>query len=191
MKFLAVIVFSISTASMAFWGNTNTWSPFGTGTGYNNPAPWGNNSNWNPFTSGASGQWSPKNDAANLSRFGAKPPVLMQYKKDPRFQPNYYLGEFQNQVQPSNWLRETDFASTLEQVGSDDKSFTVGDFSIFGLSDSYARAKAETLGLGRVLRDHAVQHSNSVLGDKSTIYGKQGYALSPAASSTEQIKKDK
>ena len=67
--------------------------------------------------------------------------------------------------------------------------FRVDDFSSFGLSDGYVRAKEETFGVGRVLRDRALQQTNDVFGDRSNIYGKQGYALSPAASSTRKINK--
>jgi hypothetical protein len=99
------------------------------------------------------------------------------------------MPSFQNRVKPSNWLQETDFASTLQKIGGPEKSFIVDDFAAFGLSDGYVRAKAETFGVGRVLRDHALQQTNDVFGDRSNIYGKQGYALSPAASSTRKINK--
>jgi hypothetical protein len=97
------------------------------------------------------------------------------------------MPSFQNRVEPSNWLKKTDFTSTLEQIGGQEKSFIVDDFAAFGLSDGYERAKTETFGLGRVIRNHVLQQTNDVLGDRSTIYGKQGYALSPAASSTRKI----
>ncbi|TEU26467.1 MAG: hypothetical protein E3I13_00475 [Gammaproteobacteria bacterium] len=186
MKFLPIILILTSSATSAFWdGNNANWSPFGSGTGYNNQAPWSNNSDWNPF--GGSSNWSPRNDAANLSRYGGRPQSLKQYRKNPAFQPTNAVPSFQNRVKPSNWLKETDFASTLQKVGGKEKSFIVDDFAAFGLSEGYARAKAETFGVGRVLRDHASQHTNDIFGDKSTIYGKQGYALSPAASSTRKI----
>ncbi len=186
MKFLPIILILSSSTASAFWGGNNTnWMPFGTGTGYNNQSPWSNNSNWNPF--GTGGNWSPRNDAANLSRYGARPKALMQYRKDPRFQVNNTVPEIQNRIRPSNWLTETDFASTLKDMGDQDKTFVVDDFAAFGLSEGYARAKAETFGVGRVLRDHATQHTNDIFGDRGTIYGKQGYALSPAASSTQKI----
>ncbi|HAE05009.1 MAG TPA: hypothetical protein DCG46_00005 [Gammaproteobacteria bacterium] len=155
------------------------------GTGYNNQAPWANNSDWNPF--GTSGSWGPRNDAANLSRYGARPVSLTQYRQNPVFRPVDTMSSFQDRVKPSNWLKETDFASTLQQAGGQDKTFIVDDFAAFGLSDGYVRAKAETFGVGRVLRDHALQQTNDAFGDTSTIYGKQGYALSPAASSTRKI----
>jgi len=177
MKFLAAILVISSSAVSAFWnGNNTSWSPFGMGTGYNNQAPWANNSDWNPF--GTSGNWGPRNDAANLSRYGARPQSLTQYRQNPVFRPIDTMPSFQDRVEPSNWLKETDFAST---------TFIVDDFAAFGLSDGYVRAKAETFGVGRVLRDHALQQTNDVFGDTSTIYGKQGYALSPAASSTRKI----
>ncbi len=188
MKFLITILVISSSTVSAFWnGNNTNWSPFGAGTGYNNQAPWANNSDWNPF--GTSGGWSPRNDAANLSRYGARPQSLTRYRQNPMFRPVDSMPSFQNRVKPSNWLKETDFASTLQNIGGPEKSFIVDDFSSFGLSDGYVRAKEETFGVGRVLRDHALQQTNDVFGDRSTIYGNQGYALSPAASSTRKINK--
>jgi len=88
MKALAVLTITVISSVHAFWeGNNANWSPFGTGTGFNNTTPWGDNSNWNPFVT--SGNWDPRNDASNLSRYGGRPQSLIQYKKDPRFQPNY------------------------------------------------------------------------------------------------------
>ena len=82
MKLLAVILIISSSVVGAFWnGNNANWPPFGAGTGYNNQAPWGDNSNWSPFFA-TDGRWNPKNDAANLSRYGARPHVLTQYKND-------------------------------------------------------------------------------------------------------------
>jgi len=175
MKLLAVILIISSSVVGAFWnGNNANWPPFGTGTGYNNQAPWGDNSNWNPF-SATDGRWNPKNDAANLSRYGARPHVLTQYKKDPRFQPNYPESVFQNRANPSNWLTETDFASTLRGMGKENKDFIIGDdFSMFGLSRDYARAKPET-------------RQNNKADSTYNVYGKQGYGLSPAASSTNRV----
>jgi len=188
MKFLVAILVMSSSAVSAFWnGNNSNWSPFGVGTGYNNQAPWANNSDWNPF--GTSGSWGPRNDAANLSRYGARPQSLTQYRQNPVFRPIDTMPSFQDRVEPSNWLKETDFASTLQEVGDQSKTFIVDDFAAFGLSDGYVRAKAETFGVGRVLRDHALQQTNDVFGDRSNIYGMQGYALSPAASSTRKINK--
>ncbi len=190
MKILTVILTIFSSTAGAFWdGNNANWSPFGVGTGYNNQAPWGDNSNWNPF-SATDGRWGPKNDAANLSRYGARPHALTQYKKNPRFQPNYAAPVFQNRVKPSNWLTETDFASTLRDIGKQNKDFIVGDdFSMFGLSADYARVKAETVGLGRMLRDYETSQPRQNIKTNSTdnIYGKQGYGLSPAASSTNRV----
>jgi hypothetical protein len=94
------------------------------------------------------------------------------------FRPGDSMPNFQDRVKPSNWLKETDFDSTLQQAGGQGKTFIVDDF---------VRAKSETLGLGRMLRDQALQQTNDVFGDRSTIYGKQGYSLSPAASSTQKI----
>jgi hypothetical protein len=186
MKLLAAILVISSSTVSAFWnGNNTNWSPFGAGSSYNNQVPWANNSDWNPF--GTSGSWSPRNDAANLSRYGAHPQSLTRYRQNQEFRPVDTMPSFQNRVKPSNWLKETDFASTLEQIGGQEKSFIVDDFAAFGLSDGYERAKSETFGLGRVLRNHALQQTNDIFGDRSTIYGKQGYALSPAASSTRKI----
>jgi hypothetical protein len=185
MKFLAILLITAITSVHAFWdGNNTNWSPFGAGTGYNNQAPWGDNSNWNPF-SATDARWSPKNDAANLSRYGNRPPVLMQYKKDPRFQPSYLVRpSFQNRIKPSNWLTETDFASTLIDMGEHNKDFFVDDnFSPLDLPKSYLRAKSESVGINKMLRDRAplAPYKN---GATDNIYGKQGYGLSPAASST-------
>jgi len=186
MKFLAIILVVSSSTVGAFWnGNNSNWAPFGVGTGYNNQAPWSNNSNWNPF--GMSGDWSPRNDAANLSRYGSRPQVLTQYRQDPRFRVDNNIAQIQNRIKPSNWLTTTDFSSTLQDVGDQQKTFIVDDFAAFGLAGGYARAKAETFGIGGVLRDYALENTNSIFGDTSTIYGRQGYALSPAASSTRKI----
>lgn len=188
MKFLAIILVIASSAVGAFWnGNNVNWSPFGAGTGYNNQAPWGNRSNWYPF-SVSDGRWNPKNDAANLSRYGNRPPILMQYKKDPRFKPSYPMRPiFHNRVKPSNWLTETDFASTLRGIGVHNKDFFVDDnFSMLGLPNSYTRPKSETLGLSKMLRNHvpSVRYQN---GSTDNIFGKRGDMLSPAASSTNRI----
>ena len=183
----ATTVIILSNSANAFWsGSGNDWAPFGAGTGYNNQAPWGNNSNWNPF--GTTSNWSPSNDAANLSRYGARPQVLRQYRKDSRFNPNQFVPVFQNRVKPSNWLTETDFTSTLRDIGNQNNMFNVDDFAAIGLPIGYTRTKAEALGLGRVLQDYARQREDNPLGTTDTIYGQQGYALSPAASSTFRIK---
>ena len=188
MKILTIILLISSSTVSAFWnGNNVNWSPFGAATGYNNQAPWGDSSNWNPF-SATDARWSPKNDAANLSRYGNRPPVLMQYKKDPKFKPSYPMRPtFQNRVKPSNWLSETDFASTLRGIDEHNKDFFVDDnFSMLALPKSYARAKAETLGLSERFRDNmpSAPYQN---GSNDNIYGKQGYGLSPAASSTNRV----
>ncbi len=186
MKVLAVLLITVITSVHAFWnGNNTNWSPFGAGTGYNNQAPWGDNSNWNPF-SATDARWSPKNDAANLSRYGNRPPVLMQYKKDPRFAPVYPSPVSERRIKPSNWLTDTDFASTLQDFGSQSKNFIVDDFSRFTRSADYARAKEETFGIDRMIRDYA-PYKKQTVGNSDNIYGKQGYSLSPAASSTQQI----
>ena len=103
------------------------------------------------------------------------------------FRPIDTVPSFQDRVEPSNWLKETDFASTLQEVGDQSKTFIVDDFAALGLSDGYVRAKAETFGVDRALRDHALQQTNDVFGDRGAIYGIQGYALSPAAASTRKI----
>ena len=191
---LPIFVLAISTSVPAFWGgnnnwtpfSTNSWSPFGSGTGYNNQAPWGGSSNWNPMATG--GNWSPRNDAANMSRYGAHPYSLVQYRNNPMFQYEPLAPAVQNRVQPSDWLTETDFAATLEEIeNNESKTFIIDDFAAFGLTDGYVRAKSETLGLGRGIRDHLGQHTDNLFGTTDTIYGKQGYALSPAASSTVKI----
>ncbi len=194
INFLPIVVLTISTSVPAFWGgnnswspfNVNSWSPFGGATGLNNPAPWSNSSNWNPLGSGD--VWNPSNDAAMMSRYSARPKSLMKYRKGSNFVPNNVAPRAKNVVKPSNWLTETDFAATLEEVQKNEtKTFIVDDFAAFGLLDGYERAKSETLGLGKIIRDHVGQHKSSFFGTTDTIYGKQGYALSPAASSTVKI----
>ncbi len=185
MKALPILLLFLVTSTHSFWDGKNAnWSPFGSGTGYNNSAPWGGNSNWNPFVT--SGKWGPKNDAANLSRYGARPQTLMQYRKEPRFTPVYPVPVSERRIKPSNWLTDTDFASTLQDFGSHGKNFIADEFSPFSQSVEYARTKAETFGLERVLRDYA-PYKKQAIGTSENIYGRQGYSLSPAASSTQQI----
>jgi len=139
MKFLAIILLISSSTVSAFWnGNNANWSPFGAGTGYKSQTPWSSNSDWNPFGV----RWSPRTDAANLSRYGARPQSLTHYKKNPVYQPVNTMLSFQNRVKPSNWLRETDFTSTLHEIGRQEKSFIVDDFAVFNLSDGYALSPA-------------------------------------------------
>ncbi len=112
---LPIFVLTLSTSVPAFWGgnnnwspfNTNSWAPFGSGTGYNSSTPWSGNSNWNPF--GTSNNWSPRNDAANMSRYSGRPSSLMQYRRNPGFRPNNIALEVNDVVKPSNWLTETVF----------------------------------------------------------------------------------
>ena len=181
MKKLIPAVFLFFTINVsAFWGNNN-WSPFGNNTGYYNNAPWGSSSNWNPFSSGDS--FNPMYDAKNMSLYGVDPRHLGPYntKNDA-----YYL--IQNQTRPSNWLQETDFASTLDKTNNQvDKGFIVDELKAFGLSDGYARAKAESLGFERALHSYRTNTRGSEKTHTEGVYGKQGYGLSPAASSTNKI----
>lgn len=189
MKFLAVILIISSSTVSAFWnGNNAIFSPFGPGTGYYNQTPWGGNSNLNPF-SATGGRWNPRNDAANLSRYGGRPSILIQYKKDPAFQPRHPMRPIlQNKVKPTNWLLQTDFASTLRGMDENNKNFVVDDnFSMLGLPGGYTHAKAETLGLSKVLRAH-VPSARYQNGSTDNTYGKQDYRLSPAATSTNRVK---
>ncbi len=181
MKESAVVIFLFYAINVsAFWGGSN-WSPFGNNTGYYSNAPWGAGSNWNPFSSSAN--FDPMYDAKNMSRFGIDPRYLGRYnsKSDP-----HYL--IPNHTQPSNWLQETDFASTLDKTNNDNsKGFIVDELKAFGLSDGYARAKAESLGFERALSSYRNNNKGSEKSYTDGIYGKQGYSLSPAASSTNKI----
>ena len=168
MKTLLILLLFLAVNAQSFWGGNNAnWSPFGSGTGYNNTPPWGSNSNWNPFVT--NGRWGPNNDAANLSRYGVRPKTLTQYRKKPRYVPIYPIPVSERRIKPSNWLTNTDFASTMQDFRSQGKNFIIDEFPLFLNSTDYAPYKKQTTG------------------KTDNIYRKQGYSLSPAASSTQQI----
>jgi len=185
MKALSLLLLLLVANVQSFWDGKNpNFAPFGSGTGYNSTTPWSVNSNWNPFVT--NGKWGPENDAANLSRYGARPQALMQYKKNPRFMPVYPTPISESRIKPSNWLTDTDFASTMQGFKAQANNFIVDELSPFSNSTYYAPAKAETFDLDRALRDRA-PYKKHTIGNTDNIYGKQGYSLSPAASSTQQI----
>lgn len=175
---LLVILLAASTSNvLAFWGG-NSWSPFGN-----------SNSNWSPFSTGLStSQWSPKNDAANMSRYGAYPRSLMQYKKNPKFVPSSTIPEATNLVQPSNWLVETDFTSTLEKIKDSSKTFFVNETSDMGFVEDYKRIQKEASNINKEVRNY-INNRTGNLSSTDYIYGKQGYAISPAAASTAKIER--
>ncbi len=183
MNFLVIFLTTLSLNAAAFF-NTGSFSPFGSGTGFNNSNPWSSNSNWNPFSE--NGQFSPENDAKNLARYGAHPRTLKNYRQDPRFKPENVMTQTINQVQPSNWLTETDFSKTLETIkNTGSKTFFVGESPI-NFDQGYQRIRTEAQEIDRSVRDYIQQHSKQ-LGSTDNIYGKQGYALSPAASSVSRV----
>ena len=183
MNFLAILLLSVSTSSSAFF-NLNNWSsPFSSGTGHYNNIPWSGNSKWNPFSTG--NQFSPENDARNLAKYGSKPKALEKYRSNSNYvskMPAYVVPEV---VKPSNWLTETDFGSTLEKISSTGgKDFFVNQPS-FG--QEIQKIKDESLKIDQAVREYMQKYSNESLGSVDSIYGKQGYALSPAAVSTTRI----
>ena len=188
VNFLVFLLMVLSVNASAFWGGNNFF-PFTSGlnSGYNNPWAGTSNTNWGPFAT--ADQWSPENDAANMSRYGAHPRSLQQYKEDPRFRPENIATETQNLVKPSNWLTDTDFSATLEKIkDTGNKTFFVNETPT-SFDQGYQRIKSETENIDKAVKDYIQQYSNQ-LGSVDGIYGKQGYALSPAALSTARIVKN-
>ncbi|MBC8493532.1 MAG: hypothetical protein ISR70_01035 [Candidatus Thioglobus sp.] len=180
---MSASVFSISLSVSAFF-NTNSFPAFGSGTGYNSTVPWSNNANWNPMSMGG-GQYSPANDAKNLSRYGAYPRSLQQYRQDPRFRPANSMMPMANPVQPSNWLTDTDFSKTLEQIkSSGNKTFFVNEMPI-NFEQGYQHIQNQTEDIQRAIETQMKNYRNT-----DSIYGKQGYELSPAASSTSRVESE-
>lgn len=164
---LSVLSF-VSFNAVAFF-NTNGLSPFGNGTGYTSQAPWSNNSNWNPMSAGE--QYSPQNDARNMSRFGARPATLKNYRQNNALQQNNAMMATPNQIQPSNWLQETDFSKTLDQIqGSGSKTFFVNEMPV-SFNDGYKQMRSQSQNAAQAVRG-------------------QMQSLSPAASSTPRINTD-
>ncbi len=186
MKKINLLLISLGVISLnvsAFF-NTDNFSPFGGNSGYGNSAPWGDNLNWNPMLTGG-GQYAPTNDARNMSRFGAHPRSLQNYRQDPRFRPANSRMPMTNPVQPSNWLTDTDFSKTLEQIqNSGSKTFFVNEMPI-SFESGYQRIQDQSREI-----QQAVEAQMDRYGDTNNIYGKQGYELSPAASSTSRVETD-
>ena len=187
MKLGVILALSISTTAGAFFNGNNWSSPFGSGTGAHNNNPWGNNSAWNPF---AGGQFSPANDARNLSRYGANPESLKRYQQNSAYVPSMPTQVFDT-AKPSNWLQETDFSSTLEQIeNTGNKMFYVNQPSF---ASQFQKIQQESQEIDQAVRDYMQRYDNSRAGTYSNegIYGKQGYALSPAAMSTSKVEQSK
>jgi len=170
MKKTNLILISLCTASFgatAFF-NADSFAPFGNGTGHTSQTPWSSDSNWNPMSTGE--QYSPANDARNMSRYGARPGTLKNYRQNNTFQPNNAMMATPNQLQPSNWLQETDFSKTLEQIkGSDSKTFFVNEMPV-NFNEGYQQIQSRSQNIKQAARGQ--MHSQN---------------LSPAASSTPRI----
>ena len=180
---LILSILSIVSLNAVAFFDTNSFSPFGSGTGHTSTAPWSSNSNWNPMATGV--QYSPANDARNMSRYGARPSSLRNYRQNPAFQPNNAMMVMPSQIQPSNWLQETDFSKTLEQIkGSGSKTFFVNEMPV-SFNESYQHIQTQSKNIENAVRE---QMNRARLTDD--IYGKQGYSLSPAAASTPRVNAD-
>ncbi|MDG2395429.1 hypothetical protein [Candidatus Thioglobus sp.] len=176
---LFFIIIGISSVNASAFFNTDSMMPFATGTGYNNSVPWSNNANWNPMS--GNGQYSPANDARNMSRYGARPTSLKSYRQNPTFIPNNAM-VIPSQAQPSNWLQDTDFSKTLEQIThSTSKTFFVDEMPI-NLGTGIQNFKDQSREI-----EKAVGNQLHYSGNSDSIYGKQGYGLSPAASTTSRV----
>ncbi len=173
MKKTNLILISLCTASLsatAFF-NADSFAPFGNGTGHTSQTPWSNGSNWNPMSTGE--QYSPENDARNMSRYGARPGTLKNYRQNNTFQPNNAMMVTPNQIQPSNWLQETDFSKTLDQIkGSGSKTFFVNEMPV-NFNEGYKQMQSQSQNAEQAVRGQM-----------------QGQSLSPAASSTPRINTD-
>jgi len=180
---LLLSIATIASLNATAFFNTDGFAPFGNGTGYTSTAPWSSNSNWNPMATGS--QFSPANDARNMSRYGARPSSLKSYRQNPAFQPTTTMMVMPNQIQPSNWLQETDFSKTLEQIkGSGSKTFFVNEMPV-NFNENYQRLQAQSQNIENAVRE---QMNRARLTDD--IYGKQGYGLSPAAASTPRVENE-
>ena len=183
---LLFIIIGISSVNAAAFFNTDNFAPFGLDSGNNNSMPWGsnsmpwnNNTNWNPMLS--NGHYSPSNDARNMSRFGAHPTSLKNYRDNPGFVPSNTMF-VPNQVQPSNWLKDTDFSKTLEHMtNSSSKTFFVNEMPI-NLDSGFQHIQDQTIELEKAVNKQVLRYGNT-----ESIYGKQGYELSPAASTTPRV----
>ena len=186
MKLWTILLLGFSTTASAFFNGNNWSSPFGQGAGAYSNNPWSNNSAWNPFSDGA---FSPANDARNLSRYGAMPESLRQYRQNNTYMPTPSAPAFEA-AKPSNWLRETDFSSTLGQIkDTGSKAFYVNQPSF---SSQFQKIQQESQEIDQAVRDYMQRYDQSrgmATRPSDGIYGKQGYALSPAAMSTPKIEK--
>lgn len=182
MRKISLILSILSATSLnavAFF-DTNSFSPFGNGTGYNSTTPWSNSSNWNPMSTGV--QYSPANDARNMSRYGARPNSLRSYRQNPEFQTNNAMRVMPNQIQPSNWLQETDFSRTLEQIkGSGSKTFFVNEMPI-NFNEGYQRIQTQSEDIEKAVRAQLNRY-----GDGSRLTNGIYNGLSPAAASTPRV----
>jgi hypothetical protein len=169
MKKINYFLIGLAATSMsatAFF-NADSFTPFGNGTGHTSQAPWSNGSNWNPMSSGK--QYSPQNDARNMSRYGVRSGTL----NNNAFQQNNAMMATPNQIQPSNWLQETDFSKTLDQIkGSGSKTFFVNEMPV---------------NFNEGLKQMQSQSQNAEQAFRGQI---QGQSLSPAASSTPRVNTD-
>jgi hypothetical protein len=174
---------ALSLNATAFF-NTDSFSPFGNGTGHTSTAPWSSGSNWNPMSGGT--QYAPFNDARNMSRYGARPNPLREYRQNPQFQQNNAMMVMPNQIQPSNWLQETDFSKTLDQIkGSGSKTFFVNELPV-NFNEGYQRLQTQSQDIEKSIIGQMHQYSDNT-NLTNNIYGKQGYSLSPAAASTPRV----
>lgn len=178
VNLLFIIIGFTSVNASAFF-NTDSLTPFVTGSGYNNSVPWGNNASWNPMS--GNGQYSPANDARNMSRYGARPYSLKSYRQNPAYIPNNSM-IISSQAQPSNWLQDTDFSKTLEQIThSSSKTFFVDEMPL-NLETGIQHVKDQSRVIEKAVSNQLNYNVNS-----DSIYGKQGYELSPAASTTSRV----
>jgi len=161
---------AISMSATAFF-SADSFTPFGNGTGHTSQTPWSNGSNWNPMSTGE--QYSPENDARNMSRYGARSGALKNYRQNNSFQPNNAMMATPNQIQPSNWLQETDFSKTLDLIkGSGSKTFFVNEMPV-NFNESYKQMQSQSQNAEQAVRGQM-----------------QGQRLSPAASSTHRVNTD-
>jgi hypothetical protein len=145
--------------------NTAHFSPFENTTNYNNMALWDGRYNWNPLFTGA--QYSPENDARNMSRYGAQSQSFNNYQQHSTSQPSRPVAK---NVQPSNWLIATDFSKTLDNLkNSGSKTFFVRELST-NFNQPYPHSAP-------------IKSYQGV----DNIYAKQTYDLSPAADSTSRV----
>jgi hypothetical protein len=126
-------------------------------------------------------QYSPSNDARNMSRYGARPYSLKSYRQNPAYIPNNSM-IIPSQAQPSNWLQDTDFSKTLEQIThSSSKTFFVDEMPL-NLETGIQHVKDQSRVIEKAVSNQLNYNVNS-----DSIYGKQGYELSPAASTTSRV----